>query len=125
VIISPNSINQLVYVMEMREVCFLLSRNRMFRYFDGGSGFSAIIINNKIAVLKTIRNMHSCPCCLLHAGFLLGLLISSEDGTSIDFQQTTQCYIPVTRSYTPLREPQILSVFICWIVEVRSIQVLR
>jgi hypothetical protein len=54
-----------------------------------------------------LRNVMSCPfqeffsaCYLLHAGFLNGLFLDPEDGvdfsseTSVDFQQSTQRFIP-------------------------------
>jgi hypothetical protein len=33
-----------------------------------------------ISLLTKIRGMHRAACCLLHAGFLLGLFFDHEDG---------------------------------------------
>jgi hypothetical protein len=103
----------------------------MFWYFDGVQASNVIIINNMTTVLKTLRGMQSSPCCLLHAGFLLGLLFNSEDRGDMfhwNVHWLTTDYTvlyPSNLSYPLLREPQILSVFICWTVEVHSIQVLH
>jgi hypothetical protein len=55
----------------------------------------------KVDILKeNTASIFSVACCLLHAGFLLGLFFSPEDGGNIflgnltDFHWTTQHYIP-------------------------------
>jgi hypothetical protein len=55
---------------------------------------SSTEVNRRFSRGKASSSAYS----LLHADFLLGLLFNPEDGGSVEFQQTSQSYIPEYRT---------------------------